>query len=203
MRKGSWIYLALLLAGCSQKAAPRHTAPELQRGGESAVAPWQQGHNGPDATTDAATAYLGQTAPQWAEYLNSDDHAVRSQGSQALAELGEVGFPHLEAGMRSGNDAVRLACLQAISKPTLVDHPQEMVPILRNMLKDPEPLIRRAAAARLCWFGSRASPALPELRTVAQSDPLLDIRQVALVSIEIIQSPKAPPARETIKPEGN
>lgn len=202
MPKASWIVLMLMLMGCSQKASPRLTAPELQPSANAGARNqiWAAQAEKQEA---APISFAGQTAPEWAEQLKSEDHAVLGQASHALAEMGEGGYRQLADGMATGSNQVRLVCIQVITKPTLLAHADEMVPLLRAMLKDREPMIRRSAAARICWFGTAGRVALPELQIMAQSDPVPDIRQVALASIEIIQNPKAPPQRETVGATGN
>ncbi|MBY0527739.1 MAG: HEAT repeat domain-containing protein [Gemmataceae bacterium] len=185
------VLMVLALAGCSRKAPPNPVAEAspvpIPRPSEEDPGDSEAGRGG------AGTSYEGRTAPQWAKELeNSDNHAKRSQASIALSRLGERGYPHLAAGMRSNSDEVRIACLQVIDKPTLLAHPNEMVPLLTQMLRDRQPMIRRSAAARLCWFGEGARGALRDLQQMASNDPETDIRQVARVTIELIQNPKAP-----------
>jgi len=176
-----------LLAGCGRQPPPPVAAENgLGSSGTAAAAvegDWQ-------AAPVPGTTYQGRTVVQWATQLDTDNHVQRSQATMALGQMGEAGYPHLLAGMQSKSDALRIACLQAASKPTLLQHGNEMVPLLTRMLRDPEPMIRRSAAARLPWFGAGAQGALRDLRVMAESDPVPDIRQVAQVSIELILNPK-------------
>jgi len=183
--------LGLAAVGCARKA-PKPV------GAESAPAPAPVGaaaENPDDPANGGGPVYEGRTVRQWDHQLQSSDHAVRQQASVALSALGERGYPSLRDGMLSKSDEVRVACLQAITKPALLEHGNEMIPLLTRMLRDREPMVRRSAAARLCWFGSGAKGALRDLQEMADRDPLPDIRQVARVSIELIQNPNAPPNR--------
>jgi hypothetical protein len=70
-----------------------------------------------------------------------------------------------------------------------------MIPLFIGMLRDREPMIRRSAAARLCWFGTAAQVALRDLTEMAASDPVPDVREVARVSIDLIRNANAQPNR--------
>ena len=165
---------------------------------------WQRDQN-TDPQGTSGQVVQGRTAPQWAEQLEARNHVQRKQASMVLGKMGERGYPHLREGMRRGSTEVRLACMQAIGKPALLEHRGEMVPILRAMLRDPEPMLRRAAAARLCWFGADARSAVRELQYIAEHDDHPDIQQVAQGEHRIGSEPQCsaqsrPPTGRTATP---
>ncbi len=181
------LLLVLLSSGCARKVRPPVPAPAADQ--PAAIAMTDTGEDGGAEAMAAQPMYQGRTAPQWADRVRDTNHAVQSRESVALAQLGEKGYPYLMEGMRSRSDQLRLNCLRTIDKSVLVTHSRETLPVLTQMLRDPKPTIRRAAAARLCWYGPGAQTALRELQTVADSDPLPDIRDVARLSIQMISKP--------------
>jgi hypothetical protein len=195
----TFVFLGLL-AGCGRQPPPPAGANAALADNElttvSAEGDWQA----PPAS--GPSSYQGRSVVQWAKQLQTDNHAERSQASMALGQMGEAGYPHLLAGIKSNSDARRIVCLQAMSRPVMLTHGHEMVALLTRMLRDREPMIRRSAAARLPWFGAGAQGALRDLRIMVESDPVPDIRQVAQVSIELIMNPDKPPPREP-NPKGN
>lgn len=199
----SLLVLCLLLpaGGCARKAPPVASKSNL-----NGLTPAVSAR--PAQTDPAFRRSEGRTAPEWGEQLlETRNHATRQQAALALADLGEQGYPHLAAGLRSNSDELRLASIQAMDKPTLLAHQNEMIPLFTRLLRDREPMLRRAAAARLCWFGTAAQGALRDLTEVATTDPMPDIREVARVSIDLIQNAKAQPDRgvnpSMVPPQGN
>jgi HEAT repeat protein len=202
------VCLLLLPAGCSRKSPP---AAINRATGAAAAAPSAAGAGAEGPAAVAGGVYEGRAAPEWGERLvQTQSQAMRDKAAIALAQLGEQGYPHLLAGMRSDSDAVRLASVRAISKAMLLAHQNEMIPLLMRMLKDPEPMIRRAAAGQLRSFGKAGEIALRDLMEMAaDKNESPEVRQVAKASAEQIRNPKArepaggprPTARKTPPPE--
>lgn len=162
---------ALLLTGCARRAVKVPAAPPALPGaGVTAEAPmtWEQ--------RGAAPA---RAAVQWSQRLNTRDVAAREQAVTALVALKDDGMPHLIAGMQSRDWEVRLGCLQAMPKPLLLAQAAQTRPLLMQMLRDPNPLVRQQAAARVTWFGAQARPAIPELERMARTDDSPEVRQTA------------------------
>jgi hypothetical protein len=178
------VLVLVLAAGCGRKQVPApnvgaglsYLAPLVPEGTDLSPAP----------VSAPGTTYQGWTAPQWGRELLSENPATVASAGMALAELGEAGYPHLRAGLGSRAIVVRAASIQAMTKPLLLEHRKEMLPLLGRLLRDPEPLLRRAAAARLGWFGLDAQDCIADLQTVAAGDPMADIRMVAKASIDLI-----------------
>jgi hypothetical protein len=177
----------LLAIGCGRKSPPvavkNKSALPAAAAAESllqAAPPEQNGGMAQVLQTKSAPE-LGQ------QLLETKNDVTRQQTALALADMGEKGYPHLAAGMRSNSTEQRLVSIQVIDKPTLLAHRDEMIPMLEKMLYDREPMIRRSAAGRLCWFGKEAQRSLRYLMEMANNaNELPDIRQVALVSIDLI-----------------
>ncbi len=196
MNHRPWIFLCLLLllGGCGRKSPP--VAVKTKSTGASAAASTAVAPMTPEMEA-AAKTLQNRSAPELGQQLlDTKNPALRQQAAVALADMGEKGYPHLFAAMKSNNDEQRLAAIQVIDKPTLMAHRNDMIPMLEKMLGDREPMIRRSAAARLCWFGSDAQRSLGLLTGMA-NDPneLPDIQQVAKVSIDLIRNAKGTPSK--------
>jgi len=174
MRSTSILLLTLaFLAGCKKQSANAPIVPPVQPLAGAGLYPLA------GAAEPRVVMHDGLSAAQWSEKLNVRDLVAREQASVALAALKEDGFPHLVEGMRSQLWEVRLSCLQALSKPALVQQADQTLPILSQLLCDPNPLVRQQAAARVCWFGAQAKSALPALERLAIQDESLEVRQTA------------------------
>jgi len=155
----------ILFAGCAKQKPP--VAPNGHGSVRSAKGP-----SAANAHTQAATdeTQRPRTAAQWAETLNGYDPNARQKASVALRDMGKEGFPYLLKGMQSGSWEVRLTSLRAVPKDQVVAHRGETMPVLTNLLNDPNPPIRQYAAIRLGWLGSGARGAVPMLSGLLQSD---------------------------------
>jgi hypothetical protein len=178
-----FLLVLVMIAGCGRKLPP----PANNAGSPSVSGQLQPVSEAPAAVVPASgPTFQGRSAPQWAAQLQTNDPNALRQASTALGELGEAGYVSLRDGLRDKSGSLRIACLQAISQPIVVAHWKEMLPLLTGLLQDREPAVRRAAAAKLCALGTRAQSAVPELRRLAENDPVADNRQVAQTSIELI-----------------
>jgi len=172
MRATILLLSVLLLAGCARRGVKVPPAPTALPGGSGApgaTAAWDH----------RIVAFQGRSAIQWSQRLNTRDVSSREQAATALAAMKDDGLPHLLAGMNSHDWEVRLSCLQAMPKPLLLAQAAQTRPLLIKMLRDPNPLVRQQAAARVTWFGAQARAAIPELERMARSDDNADVRQTA------------------------
>ena len=63
--------------------------------------------------------------------------------------------------------------------PVLVDHRAELMPLLLQMLREPDPLARQVVLIRIGWFGKHSQAVLPTLEAVAKNDTHAEVRRVA------------------------
>jgi hypothetical protein len=167
--------LLVLAAGCSGKTRPTEAGNTNVPIGSGLPPPVQ-----PQRPVVAPKpTYQGQTAQQWSLRLKDRDLYKRQQANEALGELGEEGYPYLLQGLRSGDADQRLSSLKALRSPVLTAHREETMPLLLEMLRDPDPLIRQSAAVRLSWYGKHAQPALGALEVLAKNDVDPDVRRMA------------------------
>lgn len=166
--------LLVLLIGCARKkaAAPVVAAPvqpDTVQEDNPAYASWLPPGEG----------YQGRTTKQWAQTLNTNDQVERQKASEALGKLGDKGYPYLLDGMKSGSWEMRLTCMKAIDQPVMLAHAKDTLPLLQDMLRDNNSVVRRQALLRVGWFGARASEALTTLRAMADRDEDPETRRVA------------------------
>jgi HEAT repeat protein len=185
-------FLLLVVPACTTKAPPVARRAPLPRANDSVAS------QAVSASPDAAAQLLGRTLSQWEEQLSSKDLATRQRATLALGQLGEAGYPTLISGMKNESADVRLQSLQAIYRPLLVKHQTETVPLLLQLLHDPNPAVREHAAIRLAWFDVRVSNMTPRagyyarerlqaLRLLAQKDDNPAAKNAALHSIQSIE----------------
>jgi HEAT repeat protein len=105
-----------------------------------------------------------RSAPQWGQLLNTGDAKSREAASNALRDLGKVGFPHLLQGMQSRSWEVRLASLRAAPKAEMVANRSQTYPVLTRLAEDDNPEIAQYAIIRLGWLGGSARSTLPLLK---------------------------------------
>ena len=101
----------------------------------------------------------------------------RVMGSGALALL--------SAGLTHSDDRVRAACAEASGRLQV----RKAVRGLLDLLEDPQPRPRHAAAWALGNIGSRE--ALPSLRRVAARDPDVATREMASLALEVLEDSDA------------
>lgn len=140
----------------------------------------------PPPPVETKGIYQGRTAVQWAEQFQHREPAVRSKATRALADLGKDGFPHLLQGMRSERDEVRVECLRALTQEQVLAQGKEMYPQLLEMLRDPSAEVRKAAVARVAWFGAQAKAVQGTLETLALNDPDTEVRSIAIDTLNSI-----------------
>jgi HEAT repeat protein len=185
-------FLLLVMPACTTKAPPVARRAPLAHANPSVASQAVSAH------PDAVAPLLGRTLSQWEEQLSSKDLAARQRATLALGQLGEAGYPALLNGMKNESADVRLQSLQAIYRPVLVQHQAETVPLLLQLLQDPNPAVREHAAIRLAWFDVRVSNMTPRagyyarerlqaLRLLAQKDETPAAKNAALHSIQSIE----------------
>jgi HEAT repeat protein len=185
-------FLLLVVPACTTKAPPVARPAPLARANASVASPAIPAH------PDAAAPLLGRALSQWEEQLSSKDLAARQRATLVLGQLGEAGYPALLNGMKNESADVRLQSLQALYRPVLVRHQAETVPLLLQLLQDPNPAVREHAAIRLAWFDVRVSNMTPRagyyarerlqaLRLLAQKDETPAAKNAALHSIQSIE----------------
>ena len=168
------LLLCIALTGCARRSVKidsvtKANAPSAGAPANPVTTGWDPG----------VVAYQGRSAAQWSQKLNTRDVVSREQAVTALVAMKDEGLPHLIAGMNSHDWEVRLGCLQAMPKPMLVAQAAQTRPVLQKMLRDPNPLVRQQAAARITWFGAQAKAAMPELERMARADDNAEVRQTA------------------------
>jgi len=173
----------IVVAGCARKSplAPQGGAnrPAAQPVG-TAYQAWQP-------ASAAGPAYQGRAAAHWANDLHRPDPVTRAEAGRALASLGEDGYTHLRAGLRSPSADVRLTAIRSLPQPLLLAHQQETTPLLLAFVRDSDPELRREAVVRLGWFGQDGRGFLPLLRNVMAGDGDSGVREAALVTIDSIE----------------
>lgn len=182
--------MLLALAGCSRSSDSDNPN---QRRVNGVVPPIQPERNPAwdNAPVQTEPVYESQPLSVWVEQFNRpEDEAMRVKAATVLGQLGKQGFPPLLEAMKSTSDDGRLLALQSVTKETLAEHQKETWPLLRDMLSDPNPAIRKQAADRIAWYGKENLAALKEsvrlLRLMAKNDPDLQVRQVAESAINQI-----------------
>jgi hypothetical protein len=184
MKRTLTIVMVLLLAsGCSKKAPSGVAKLKGQSspiGAGQAIA--NQTWSDPDTLPPGTPVHQGKSAPQWGDQLQSPDAGTRTQASAALRDMGEAGYVELKKGLRNPAPDVRLSSLQGLYAPILLAHKDETLPMLRDMLQDPNPALREQAAIRMAWFAKENRAALPRLEQLAQNDPSPQVRSAAALS---------------------
>lgn len=184
MRTALFFLAALFLSvGCARKAPPPLVVAPQTQSGPAVTMPLG---NGPGGGVAAEPVYQGRTVQQWGTQLENRDPVKRSQASFALSRLGKPGAVALLRGMRNSSETVRLVSLQAATKDQMLQRRDESMSLLLSMLKDPNPDIRRAAAARLAWYDKDSASALPALARLAKTDDDPAVRGAAESAIASI-----------------
>jgi HEAT repeat protein len=177
--------LLILSAGCAKQKPP--VAPNGHGSVRSAKGPAAANAHAAAAPDETQRP---RTAAQWADALNSYDANARQKAGVALRDLGKEGFPYLLKGMQSDSWEVRLTSLRAVPKDQVVAHRVETMPVLSNLLNDPNPPIRQYAAIRLGWLGAGARGAVPMLSGLLQSDSSAEFKtDVTEAIVAIHESP--------------
>jgi HEAT repeat protein len=142
------------------------------------------------------------TAKEWAEMLASPHPVARHEAATALGAMDHEGFPHLLQGMKSKSPELRLASLQGVYKPILVQNKDSAMPLVTQMLRDEDSQVRLNAVYRICWFEASARHALPTLQYLAANDSNPEIRDAARLSTIVINYhiTGKPPAHGSIHP---
>lgn len=125
----------------------------------------------------AALGNAGESAadaiPQIRRLLHDDNDDVRASASRALGQIlpGEeqapVNFSALVAQLDDEDKSVRYHTVRALRK---TGSPDEVIPLLRSKLTDPESDVRHAAIDELAEIGPEAAVAIPDLIAIIQ-DP--------------------------------
>lgn len=166
-----------------------------------------------DAQSLAATArpVLRGAAPALNNLLGHADPEVRQTAVQALSQIGLLATPFLLQSLHADNAVVRPAAIAALTRlegylppassvgPGLEVFKANLVPRLVELMKHPDPQVRRAAyrAFARFAFGTAGATAAPLLRS-ALRDPDLSVRRYAFEALQ--QAAKRPkPARKDIE----
>ena len=111
--------------------------------------------------------------------MENRDPVKRNRASVALGRMGAPGGAVLIQGMRNPSKAVRLDSLQSVTRDQLLGQRGESLALLRQLLADPDPDIRRAAAARIPWYGEVSPADLRTLQQMAKEDEAPEVRSAA------------------------
>jgi HEAT repeat protein len=126
---------------------------------------------------------IGRPAvPVLLEFLERSPRA-RPQICAGLAQLGPLAaeaVPNVIAGLRVGDEATRLASIEALAR--IASNPTACVPVLREEAKSETSSTRAAAAWALGTFGEPAAVAVPEL-TALLSDAAAPVRFAAVEAL--------------------
>jgi hypothetical protein len=182
----------VLLAGCARRslpvnkpqAAPRPTAANSPIVGTGTDAP-------PDrpigmAHPASVAAVSQQKVEQWVEQLSSKNTTNVTEAAAALGALGERGYPYLFKGLQSSSDDLRLTSIQSMHVKELVGHQRDTLPVLAEMLRDPNPALRGSAVGRLGWYGKDAAKYMQFVQSMAQNDPDDNVRLTAAVAVNAL-----------------
>jgi hypothetical protein len=173
-----------LVSGCSRKTPPMKMSAlkaPAPRVGTAATDP--DALSGGQLGNAASPAIQTKMAERWGERLTSSNPTTASDAAAALGAMGEYGYPHLLKGMQGSSEELRIACMKSMHVSQLVAHQNDTMPILIEMLRDPNPGVRCAAVSRLPWYGRSAGRYMQFVQAMANNDPDASVRAAAALSV--------------------
>src|SRR5262249_34849999 len=108
--------------------------------------------------------FEGKPLAEWIKALKDKDVTVRFKAVQVLTQAGPEARAAVRAVLAALSDKEVGGLFGALVPPALARIGPGAVPALGTALKDPEPIVRRAAAFALSLIGPGAKEALPALR---------------------------------------
>jgi len=173
-----------LVSGCSRKTPPMKMSAlkaPAPRVGTAATDP--DALSAAQLGNAASPPIQTKMAERWGERLTSSNPTTASDAAAALGAMGEYGYPYLLKGMQDSSEELRIACMKSMHVSQLVAHQSDTMPILIEMLRDPNPGVRCAAVSRLPWYGKSAGKYMQFVQAMANNDPDASVRAAAALAV--------------------
>ncbi|GIV80524.1 MAG: hypothetical protein KatS3mg050_4918 [Litorilinea sp.] len=128
---------------------------------------WQAVSEGDDSRAEALVAQLGaEDVPSLTEQLRSTQPDIRWWAARALAQVGDArAVSGLAGALADPEAAVRAVAVRALAQLSsrCPDPVRTCLPAMAALLRDPDGLVRQAAADALALCGEDAVPLLAEI----------------------------------------
>jgi hypothetical protein len=163
---------AVVAAGCGKPSTPANNAGVPGAGvSRDAFAP--------EPPPPVVVVTPAQEAGSYERQLAGQDATTRQQAAQALRGLGEDGYAALLRTIRRGAPEAKQEALRALDAGMLKTHANELLPVLSELLRDRNPVVRVMAVSRIGMLGKAAADAVPDLRRLSKSDEDAQVRGTA------------------------
>ncbi len=135
--------------------------------------------------------YKGRNADSWARTLYDQNPFMCDQSVFSLGQIGDEGLRYLHEGLQSKFQHTRWRCVSNLP----VNHDSKFapvfVPILRDVLKDPDENVRCEAAIRI--MNGQFAELLPELKEAEKKEDVAKTKSAMRNAIGELESKKKKP----------